>query len=213
MEKFNMKNANHTEDFPFLGYDTVENHGNVAAIAEHIKQVLILLGEDVNRQGMEKTPERVAKALKFMTVGSTQENDVNQILTSALFTQEYNEMVVIKDIEFYSLCEHHLLPFYGKAHIGYLPTDKVVGLSKIPRIVDIYARRLQLQEKMAVQIRDAIQTHLNPKGVAVVIEAHHMCMMVRGVQKQQSSVITSALSGIFLTDAKTRGEFMQFIQN
>lgn len=213
MEKFNMKNSNHAEDFPFFGCDTLENQDNVAAIAEHIKQVLILLGEDVNRQGMEKTPERVAKALKFMTVGSTQEKDVNQILTSALFTQEYNEMVVIKDIEFYSLCEHHLLPFYGKAHIGYLPTDKVVGLSKIPRIVDIYARRLQLQEKMAVQIRDAIQTHLNPKGVAVVIEAHHMCMMVRGVQKQQSSVITSALSGIFLTDAKTRGEFMQFVHN
>lgn len=189
------------------------NQENLAAIASHVKEILALLGEDVNREGLIKTPDRVAKALKFLTSGSQLENEVESILTTALFSQDYNEMVLIKDIEFYSLCEHHLLPFYGKVHIAYLPDSQVIGLSKIPRIVDVYAKRLQLQERMAVQIRDAIQNHLKPKGVAVVIEACHMCMMIRGVQKQQSTTITSALSGNFLTDPKTRAEFMQLIRD
>lgn len=189
------------------------NQENLAAIASHVKEILVLLGEDTNREGLIKTPDRVAKALKFLTSGSQLENEVESILTTALFSQDYNEMVLIKDIEFYSLCEHHLLPFYGKVHVAYLPDSQVIGLSKIPRIVDVYAKRLQLQERMAVQIRDAIQNHLNPRGVAVVIEACHMCMMIRGVQKQQSTTITSALSGNFLTDPKTRAEFMQLIRD
>lgn len=190
-----------------------ENQEKLAAIANHVKEILALLGEDTGREGLIKTPERVATALKYLTSGSKLEKEAESILTTALFSQEYNEMVLIKDIEFYSLCEHHLLPFYGKIHVAYLPDSKVIGLSKIPRIVDVYARQLQLQERMAIQIRDAIQNYLNPRGVAVVIEASHMCMMIRGVQKQQSTTITSALSGNFLTDHKTRAEFMQLIRN
>lgn len=196
-----------------LNGDENQNQDNIAAIANHVKEILALLGEDTGREGLMKTPDRVAKALKFLTSGSRLEKEVESILTTALFSQEYNEMVLIKDIEFYSLCEHHLLPFYGKVHIAYLPDSKVIGLSKIPRIVDVYAKRLQLQERMAIQIRDAIQNHLHPRGVAVVIEACHMCMIVRGVQKQKSTTITSALSGNFLTDPKTRAEFMQLIRD
>ncbi len=196
---------------PLQAEPSIKND-TLIALAQHIKHVLALLGEDGNREGLEKTPLRVAKALTFLTSGMAQEDEVKTILTKALFTQDYSEMVLVKDIEFHSLCEHHLLPFYGKVHVAYLPHQQIVGLSKIPRIVDIYARRLQLQERMTVQIRDALQTHLNPKGVAVVIEARHMCMMLRGVRKQQSSMITSALSGLFLTDAKTRQEFMQLIK-
>jgi len=177
-------------------------------IAEHIKAILKCLGEDVEREGLLKTPERVAKAYKFLTMGLQQHDSIPQLLSTAVFSNTYDEMVLIRDIEFYSLCEHHMLPFFGKAHIAYIPDGKVIGLSKIPRLVDIFARRLQIQEQMTVQIRDAIQLHLKPKGVAVMIEAHHMCMMVRGVQKHQSVTVTSALSGAFLQDAKTRSEFM-----
>ncbi len=197
MEDFDCDCENPTEDEKIL------------CIAKRIKEILVLLGEDITREGLVKTPLRVAKVLEFLTMGSDQEEDVKEILSSAIFSQNYNEMVVIKDIEFYSLCEHHMLPFFGKVHIAYIPNNKVIGLSKIPRIVDVYARRLQIQEQLTVQIRDAIQRHLNPMGVAVLIEAHHMCMMVRGVQKQQTNTITSALSGIFLNDQRTRDEFIQ----
>lgn len=194
-------------------YDLEEskNDKTLSTIAEHIRAILTLLGEDVQREGLLKTPERVSKALQFLTMGASQEKDVQELLSTAVFSQQYDEMVLIKDIEFYSLCEHHMLPFYGKVHVAYIPDRQVIGLSKIPRIVDIYARRLQIQEQMTVQIRDAIQEHLKSKGVGVLIEAHHMCMMVRGVQKHQTVTITSALSGKFLQDSRTREEFMHLL--
>jgi GTP cyclohydrolase I len=182
-------------------------------IASHFKEILLLLGEDPSREGLLKTPDRVAKVYEFLTHGSSQDEKVKELLSSALFTNEYSEMVLVKNIEFYSLCEHHMLPFYGRVHVAYIPDGKVIGLSKIPRLVEIYARRLQIQEKMTVQIRDALQTHLNPRGVGVVIEAHHMCMMVRGVQKHQSSTVTSALSGDMLNDVRSREEFNFLIRN
>ncbi|MBA2369151.1 MAG: GTP cyclohydrolase I FolE [Candidatus Protochlamydia sp.] len=192
-------------------FEEMENDRKAIQIAEHISQILTLIGEDVNREGLLKTPTRVAKVLEYLTMGSSQEREVEVLLSSALYTHEYNEMVLIKDIEFYSLCEHHMLPFFGRAHIAYMPDGKVIGLSKIPRLVDLYARRLQIQERMTMQIKDALQKHLEPKGVAVLIQASHMCMMVRGVQKQQSTTVTSALSGEFLTDFKTREEFMHLV--
>ncbi len=192
-------------------FSLMKSGDNIPKIAEHVKEMLILLGEDVHREGLVKTPERVAKALTFLTMGETQDDSVKELMSTAVFSHEYDEMVLIKDIEFYSLCEHHMLPFYGRVHIAYIPNGKVIGLSKLPRVVDVYARRLQIQEQMSMQIRDAIQNNLQPKGVAVVIEAHHMCMMVRGVQKQQSLTITSSLSGEFLTDQKTREEFMTLV--
>ncbi|HRK74619.1 MAG TPA: GTP cyclohydrolase I FolE, partial [Rhodothermales bacterium] len=159
-------------------------------IAQNIRQNLHLLGEDATREGLQKTPERVAKAMQFMTQGYHQ--DPKKILTSALFEEDYSEMILVKNIEFYSMCEHHMLPFFGKAHVAYIPNGRIVGLSKIPRVVNIFARRLQVQERMTLQIRDAIHEVLQPLGVAVVLEARHMCMMVRGVEKQDSSTITSA---------------------
>ncbi len=178
-------------------------------IAENIHAVLGHLGEDPNRQGLLKTPERVAKAYTFITQGYQQ--DARKILRSAMFDEDYNEMVLVKDIELYSLCEHHMLPFFGKAHIAYIPDGKIVGLSKIPRIVDVFARRLQVQERLTIEIRDAIQETLNPMGVAVVIEASHLCMQMRGVSKQNSVTTTSAFSGAFLEDNKTRKEFISLI--
>ncbi len=182
------------------------------AIAHHVSEILKLIGEDTTREGLKKTPLRVANSLQFFTQGSHKENSVEELLSSALFTNAYEEMVIVKNIEFYSLCEHHLLPFYGHVHVAYIPNGKIIGLSKIPRVIEVYARRLQIQEQLTIQIRDAIQNHLNPKGVAVVIEAHHMCMMIRGVQKHQSTTITSALSGDFLLDPKTREEFTSLIR-
>lgn len=173
--------------------------------------VLNEIGEDPNREGLIKTPERVAKAMRFMMQGYDQ--DPEAILLSAKFKEEYKQMVVVKDIEVYSLCEHHLLPFYGKAHVAYIPNGFITGLSKIPRVVDCFARRLQVQERLTVQIRDCIQNALNPIGVAVVIEASHMCMQMRGVQKQNSATTTSAFTGLFLKDPRTREEFMQLISN
>lgn len=173
--------------------------------------ILKELGEDPTREGLQKTPERVAKAMKFMTQGYDQ--DPEAILLSAKFKEEYKQMVVVKDIEVYSLCEHHMLPFYGKAHVAYIPNGFITGLSKIPRVVDCFARRLQVQERLTVQIRDSIQNALNPVGVAVVIEAAHMCMQMRGVQKQNSVTTTSAFTGAFLKDPKTREEFLQIISN
>jgi GTP cyclohydrolase I len=174
------------------------------------KNILLNLGEDVNREGLLKTPERVAKSLQFLTSG----NQVNpdDIMQQAIFHEEYSEMVIVKDIEVYSLCEHHMLPFFGKAHIAYIPDGKIVGLSKIPRVVDAYARRLQVQERLTIEIRDCVQRTLNPKGVAVVIECSHMCMQMRGVQKQNSKTATSAFTGIFLSNEATRKEFINLVQ-
>lgn len=187
----------------------MEENEKTEQIAAHYKAILDLLGEDSQREGLLKTPERVAKALQFMTKGY--EEDPQQILLSARFKEEYKQMVVVKDIEIYSLCEHHVLPFYGKAHVAYIPNGYITGLSKIARVVECYARRLQVQERLTVQIRDSIQQALNPLGVAVVIEAGHMCMQMRGVQKQNSATTTSAFTGVFMKDPKTREEFMHLI--
>ncbi|MGB1019809.1 MAG: GTP cyclohydrolase I FolE [Flavobacteriaceae bacterium] len=172
--------------------------------------ILALLGEDKNRNGLLKTPERAAKAMKFLTEGY--EKDPKQILQSAMFEESYNEMVIVKDIELYSLCEHHILPFFGKAHIAYIPNGHIVGLSKLPRVVDVFARRLQVQERLTEQILDCINETLQPLGVAVVIEASHMCMMMRGVQKQNSTTTTSGFRGSF-KETETRNEFLKLIGN
>lgn len=167
------------------------------------------LGEDPQREGLLRTPHRVAKALEFLTSGYTQ--DVEKVLNGAIFNERYSEMVIVKDIDFYSMCEHHLLPFFGKAHIAYIPNGKIVGLSKIPRIVDVFSRRMQVQERMTQQIADTLYSALNPDGVGVVIEARHMCMMMRGVEKQNSVATTSAMLGVFREDEKTRQEFLTLI--
>lgn len=174
-----------------------------------ITKVLELLGEDPNREGLVKTPKRVAKALKFLTEGYHQ--DPYAILNQALFSSTNDEMVVVRDIEFYSMCEHHMLPIIGRAHVAYIPDGKVVGLSKIPRIVNLFARRLQIQEQMTEQIADAISETINPKGVAVVLHARHMCMEMRGVQKINSTTVSSALRGLFKSDQRTRNEFYNII--
>ena len=183
-------------------------------ITEQIKtnyqEIIHLLGENKNREGLLKTPERASKAMKFLTEGY--EKDPKQILQSAMFKEDYNEMVIVKDIELYSLCEHHLLPFFGKAHIAYIPNGQIVGLSKLPRVVDVFSRRLQVQERLTEQILDCINNTLNPKGVAVVIEASHMCMMMRGVQKQNSTTTTSGFRGAF-KDTDTRNEFLNLVQS
>lgn len=173
-------------------------------------KVLHEIGEDPNREGLLKTPERVAKALQFLTNGYQLNPD--QIIESAIFHEDYSEMVIVKDIEVYSMCEHHMLPFFGKAHVAYIPDGKIVGLSKIPRVVDAFSRRLQVQERLTLEIRDAIQRTLAPKGVAVVIECAHMCMQMRGVQKQNSVTTTSAFTGLFMTNDATRREFINLVQ-
>jgi GTP cyclohydrolase I len=178
-------------------------------IAKNIKSVLSEIGENPEREGLLKTPVRVAKSMEFLTNGYNQ--NPTEILKSAMFDEDYSQMVLVKDIELYSMCEHHMLPFFGKAHIAYIPNGKIVGLSKIPRIVDVFAKRLQVQERLTDEIKDCIQDTLDAKGVAVVIEAQHLCMQMRGVQKQHSSTTTSAFSGIFLKDEKTRSEFMTLI--
>ena len=180
------------------------------SLAAHYKAILSELGEDSSREGLEKTPERVAKAMQFLTQGYDQDPDA--LLKKALFHEEYSEMVIVKDIEVYSMCEHHMLPFFGKAHVAYIPNGTIVGLSKIPRVVDAYARRLQVQERLTIEIRDAVQRVLNPKGVAVVLECSHMCMQMRGVQKQNSTTTSSAFKGLFLTNDSTRKEFIDLIQ-
>ena len=179
-------------------------------IAEHVKSILELLGEDPEREGLLKTPERVAKAMQFLTKGY--EEDGVQIVRSAMFEEEYQQMVLIKDIELYSVCEHHMLPFIGKCHIAYIPNGHITGLSKIARVVETYARRLQVQERLTVQIRDCIQEALHPLGVAVVIEANHTCMQIRGVEKSNAITTTSAFSGAFLNSEKTRNEFLNLIK-
>ena len=178
-------------------------------IASAVETILGQIGEDPTRQGLLKTPERVAKAYGFLTQGY--EQDPVEVLRSAIFDETYSEMVLVKDIEVYSMCEHHMLPFFGKAHIAYIPNGRIVGLSKIPRVVDVFARRLQVQERLTIEIRDCIQNTLNPAGVAVVIECQHLCMQMSGVQKQNSHTTTSAFSGVFLESDKTRKEFINLI--
>lgn len=180
-------------------------------LAAHVKEILRLIGEDEGREGLQKTPERVAKALQFLTKGYA-ENGA-EIIKSALFEEDYKHMVVVKDIELYSMCEHHMMPFIGKAHVAYIPNGKITGLSKIARVVEAYARRLQVQERLTEQIRDCIQDALNPLGVAVVIEAMHTCMSMRGVQKANAVTTTSAFSGVFLSSARTRSEFFSLISS
>lgn len=179
-------------------------------IAVHVREILRLLGEDADREGLLKTPERVAKSLQFLTKGY--DENAEEIIRSALFDEEYQQMVLVKDIELYSMCEHHMLPFIGKAHVAYIPNGKITGLSKIARVVETYARRLQVQERLTVEIRDAIQNALQPLGVAVVIEAMHTCMKVRGVEKSNAITTTSAFSGAFLSSARTRNEFLNLIK-
>ena len=178
-------------------------------LSEHYRNILGLVGEDISREGLEKTPLRVAKALQFLLQGY--HVDPVEILRSAMFTEDYRQMVIVKDIEIYSMCEHHLLPFFGKAHVAYIPNGTVTGLSKIARVVDVFARRLQLQERLTLQIKECIQDTLKPLGVAVVIEASHTFMQMRGVEKQDSATTTSAFTGIFLSDHRTREEFMSLI--
>ncbi|HEY7658357.1 MAG TPA: GTP cyclohydrolase I FolE [Burkholderiales bacterium] len=184
------------------------NPAIIRRIAEHYRAILKEIGENPEREGLKKTPERVAKALQFLTHGY--ELDPAEILRAAMFREEYQQMVIVKDIELYSLCEHHVLPFFGKCHVAYIPNGHIVGLSKIPRVVDAFARRLQVQERLTVEIRNCIEETLKPVGVAVVIEAQHMCMVMRGIQKQHSIATTSAFTGEFNAD-KTRAEFIRLI--
>lgn len=191
-------------------YDNERYREGIEELADHYKEVLKLLGEDPEREGLQKTPMRVAKAMQTLTKGY--QMDAHKILTDALFKEDYNQMVIVKDIDFFSLCEHHMLPFYGKAHVAYIPNGYITGLSKIARVVDIYSHRLQVQERMTQQIKDCIEETLHPLGVMVVVEAKHMCMQMRGVEKQNSITTTSDFSGAF-NQAKTRQEFMNLIHN
>ncbi len=175
-----------------------------------VETILNEIGENPEREGLLKTPKRVAKAYEYLTAGY--HKDINKVLNDAIFTENYDEMVLVKDIDFYSMCEHHMLPFFGKVHIAYIPDGKIVGLSKLPRIVDVFARRLQVQERMTKEIADTINQYLKPKGVAVVSEAYHMCMMMRGVEKQNSSTTSSSMLGVFKEDPKTRLEFLSLIR-
>lgn len=198
-------------DAELKGYVNIDryNEETVDRIASHYGDILTSMGEDPKREGLLKTPERVAKSLQYLTHGY--DIDPKEILLSAMFKEEYSQMVIVKDIEVYSLCEHHMLPFFGKAHIAYIPNGHIVGLSKIPRVVDAFARRLQVQERLTNEIRDCIQDTLNPIGVAVVIECKHLCMSMRGIQKQNSVTTTSAFTGEFSKE-RTRTEFLQLIQ-
>jgi GTP cyclohydrolase I len=177
---------------------------------ELYRELLVRLGEDPTRDGLLDTPERMEKSMAFLTRGYAM--DVKTVLHEALFEVEYDEMVIVKDIEFFSMCEHHLLPFFGKAHIAYVPNGKVIGLSKVPRVVDVFARRLQVQERLTTQIADAISDAIDPQGVAVILEAQHLCMMMRGVEKQHSATVTSAMRGVFKTQQQTRNEFLSLVR-
>jgi GTP cyclohydrolase I len=177
---------------------------------ELYRELLVRLGEDPTRDGLLDTPERMEKSMAFLTRGYAM--DVKTVLHDALFEVEYDEMVIVKDIEFFSMCEHHLLPFFGKAHIAYVPNGKVIGLSKVPRVVDVFARRLQVQERLTTQIADAISDAIDPQGVAVILEAQHLCMMMRGVEKQHSATVTSAMRGVFKTQQQTRNEFLSLVR-
>ncbi len=195
-----------------MAYRKIEEYDEKTTkeLAGHVRAILELLGEDPTREGLVKTPERVAKAWQFLTQGYFQEGET--IVKSAVFTEPYSQMVIVKDIELFSLCEHHMLPFIGKAHVAYIPNGRITGLSKVARVVETYARRLQVQERLTEQIRDCIQNSLKPLGVAVVIEAMHTCMSMRGVEKSNAVTTTSAFSGIFLKSDKTRNEFLELIR-
>ena len=197
-----------TEELLLNDLDTKSQ--NARAIAAHVREIIRLVGEDSEREGLRKTPERYEKALKFLTSGYHQ--NVDRVLNGATFSVNYDEMVVVKDIEFFSLCEHHLLPFFGKAHVAYLPSDKVVGLSKIARLVNMFARRLQIQERMTCQIAKSIEEKIAPQGVGVIIEARHLCMQMRGVEKQHGQAVTSAMLGAFRENKQTRDEFLALIR-
>ena len=188
----------------------IEFREGLDELAGHYRHVLQLLGEDPNREGLEKTPMRVAKAMQVLTRGYTQ--DPHKVLTDALFAEKYDQMVIVKDIDFFSMCEHHMLPFYGKAHVAYIPNGYITGLSKVARVVDIFSHRLQVQERLTQQIKDCIQDPLHPLGTMVVVEAKHMCMQMRGIEKQNSITTTSAFSGAF-NQAKTREEFMNLVHS
>jgi GTP cyclohydrolase I len=185
-------------------------NGHPTELRDLVERILVLVGEDPERNGLLRTPERVEKALQFMTRGYQQ--DIDALLNEALFPIEYDEMVIVKDIDFFSLCEHHLLPFFGRCHVGYLPNKRVVGLSKIPRIVDTFSRRLQVQERLTVQIAETLQSKLNAHGVGVVMEARHLCLMMRGVEKQNTVAVTSEMLGVFRTQQQTRDEFLKLIR-
>jgi GTP cyclohydrolase I len=189
----------------------VRGNGRPAELQDMVERMLVMLGEDPKRNGLLKTPERVSKALQFMTAGYTQ--NIDTLLNGALFPIEYDEMVIVKDIDFFSMCEHHLLPFFGRCHVGYMPNKKVVGLSKIPRLVDAFSRRLQVQERLTVEIADTLQSKLKAHGVAVVMEARHLCMMMRGVEKQNTVAVTSSMLGVFRTQLQTREEFLKLINH
>jgi GTP cyclohydrolase IA len=186
-----------------------ENQATQSSIRKNIRSTLRALGEDITREGLKDTPKRYAKAMEFLTSGY--EKDVDKVVGNALFNEESSEIVVIRDIELFSLCEHHLLPFYGKAHVAYIPNGKIIGLSKIPRIIDVFSRRLQVQERLTTQISGELMRILNPLGVAVIIEAAHLCMMMRGVEKQRSYTITSSVLGAFRDDPSTRQEFLHLL--
>ncbi len=189
----------------------VRGNGHPAELEDMVERMLVMLGEDPKRNGLLKTPERVAKALQFMTAGYTQ--NIDTLLNGALFPIEYDEMVIVKDIDFFSMCEHHLLPFFGRCHVGYMPNKKVVGLSKIPRLVDAFSRRLQVQERLTVEIAETLQSKLKANGVAVVMEARHLCMMMRGVEKQNTVAVTSSMLGVFRNQLQTREEFLKLINH
>ena len=193
------------------GYQRIDNFNDETTkkLAYHYKEILNLIGEDNEREGLIDTPVRVAKAIQFLTQGYNA--DAEEIIKSAMFTENYKQMVLVKDIEIYSMCEHHMIPFIGKAHVAYIPNGKIMGLSKVARVVEVFARRLQVQERLTMQIKDAIQDALNPLGVAVVIEAKHLCMAMRGIQKQSSVTTTSDFTGAFLNNLKTREEFLHLI--
>ncbi len=192
-------------------YENIDmyNKEKVKELSYFYNKVLKLIGEDPDREGLKKTPERVAKSMQFLTHGY--DIDAHEILRKGMFREDYKQMVIVKDIEIFSLCEHHMLPFIGKAHVAYIPDQHIVGLSKIPRVVDAFARRLQVQERLTTQIKESIENTLSPLGVAVVIEAHHLCMMMRGIQKQNSVSTTSDFTGVFLKDDKTRAEFIHLL--
>jgi GTP cyclohydrolase IA len=201
--------ATHLATYPSLH---PERHAEASreALSRTVAEAIALLGEDLHREGLQRTPGRVADSLRFLTQGYDQ--SVEDVVGDAVFAEPYSEMVLVKDIEVYSLCEHHMLPFFGKAHIAYVPDGRIVGLSKLPRIVDVFARRLQVQERLTTQIAEAIDEALQPLGVAVVVEATHLCMMMRGIQKQNSQTVTSTMRGCFMRDERTRAEFMDLLR-
>ena len=184
---------------------------NIKKVEKLVNDLLVEIGEDPAREGLQATPRRVAEAYEFLSSGYKM--DIDDVMNKAVFNEKYDEMVLVKNIDFYSLCEHHMLPFYGKVHVAYIPDGKIIGLSKIPRLVEIFSRRLQVQERMTQEIADTLDEYLQPNGVAVVSEAYHMCMMMRGVQKQNSSATTSAVHGVFKEDARTRSEFINLISH